>query len=288
MSKVKSKTVSVDLENGQKVNIVVKKPSSQVLNKAQNIGAKVWSQALRDGVFTKATLAQFMRQNGTWSDDHDKEEASLNEKIYNAEKELAVGSGGRRLKVSEGKEKSLNLRRLRNQLRDLISERISLESNTAEGLSENAKFNYLVSKCTFYEDGRPVYSGLDDYDSRSDDEIAFQAAATLAELIYQLDQGYEANLPENQFLKKFNLVNEDLSLVNNKGELVDIDGSRINEKGWFINEKGERISKDGLLLSDSGHLVLQAEFENDLDIVTPAEKEEKPATVTSQVLDLDS
>lgn len=263
--KDKQKNVDVELEDGSKVTIVVKRPSAILMTKAQKIGVKVWTESIRDGLFTKLTLQDFMRANNIWNDHKEQEQGRITSEINKLERELALGVNGRRLKVSEGKEKALQIRRLRNQLRELIGEKINLESNTAEGLSDNAKFNFLVANCTYYTNGEKVYNTLADYEDKADDEVAFAAAATLGEMIYNLDKSYEENLPENQFLKKFNLVDEDLSLIDKDGNRVDVDGTRVNDKGWLINDKGQRIDRDGNLLSDNGQILLQAEYEDDLN-----------------------
>lgn len=272
---IKEKEVEVEKEDGSKVKILIKKPSSHLLTKAQKIGAKVWTEALKDGLFTKLTLARFMESNGIWGKDKDIEQAQIGADIQRLEREIALGVNGRKLKVSEGKEKAIQLRQLRNRLRELLSEKISLEANTAEGLSDNAKFNFLVAHCTFYSDsGDKVYNSLSEYEEQADDAVAFTAAATLGELVYNLDQSYEQSLPENQFLKKFHLVNEDLSLINNEGEQIDIDGTLVNEKGWLINEDKQRIDREGNLLSDEGQILLQADYED--DVSPKPEKPEKP------------
>ena len=271
MSKEKQKTVEVELDSGEKVSIVVKRPSAQLLTRAQKVGARVWTEAVRDGLFTKLTLNDFMRKNGIWDSEKDTTQAHITAEIQRLEKEIALGVNGKKLKVSEGKEKALQLRRLRSQLRDLISERIGLEANTAEGLSDNAKFNFLVANCTFDQNGQKVYANIEDYEERADDEVAFSAAAALGEMVYNLDKSYEESLPENQFLKRFHLVDEDLALVDQKGNRVDVDGTRVNEKGWLINEDGHRIDRQGNLLSDSGQILLQADYEDDVN-EAPAKK----------------
>ena len=271
--KEKQKIVEVELEDGTKVKILVKKPSAQLINRAQQIGAKVWTESIKNGLFTKLSLSEFMKKNGIWDEDKENEQSQITANIQKFEREIALGVNGRKLKVSEGKEKALQIRRLRNQLRELISERIGLEANTAEGLSDNAKFNFLVANCTYYENGEKVYSDLEDYEGRSDDDIAFNAAAALGEMLYNLDSSYEANLPENQFLKRFKLVDDELSLVDQNGNRVDVDGTRVNDKGWLVNENGQRIDRDGNLLSDTGQILLQAEYEDDINV-----EEEKPKT----------
>lgn len=281
---LKEKKIEVELADGSKVNIVVRKPVSKDLNMAQKIGVKVWTDAVRDGLFTKQSLAKFMEDNGVWNSQKQKDRDVISNNIDNLEKELALGkSNGGKLKVSEGKVKAIELRRLRNNLRTLISERISLESNTAEGLAENAKFNYLVSACTFYEDGRKVYSNMEEYNNKAEDEIAFQAAAALGEIMFQLDKNYEENLPENQFLKRFHLVDQELSLVDKSGNKVDIDGTRVNDEGWLINDKGERIDREGNLLSEAGYLILKADYEDDVNSEEPETKSKKKKVTKEEV-----
>ena len=46
-------------------------------------------------------------------------------------------------------------------------------------------------------------------------------------MMYAIDKDFEANLPENKFFKEFKFVNDDLSLVNDKGETVDSDGNEL-------------------------------------------------------------
>ena len=138
---------------------------------------------------------------------------------------------------------------------------MSLEQNTAESLADNMKFDYLVSECTYDAKGqKKVYKDLDDYNERGDDELAFAAAATLAQLLYSLDRNYEEELPENKFLKMFDFVDEDLNLIDEEGGLVSFDGKRINKQGQYINDKGERIDLEGNLLDEDGQYVLATQY----------------------------
>ena len=207
-----------------------------------------------------------------WDDEKEEKQNSITENIKLLERQIALGVDGRKLKVSEGKRKAIEIRQLRIELRDLIAEKIALEANTAEGLAENAKFNFLVANCTYNDKDQKVYKNLEEYDENADDEVAFAAAAALGQMMYNLDSSYEESLPENQFLKKFNLVDEDLSLVDKEGHRVDVDGTLVNDKGWLINDKGERIDREGNLLSDAGQMLLQAEYEDDVHPATPKKK----------------
>jgi len=269
MSKDKSKTVEVTIDDN-KVNIVIKKPNNVLISQAQRVGAKAWTDCVRDGIMTKKELEKFMKDQGIWDDGKDQEQKKLVEEISSLEKKLFIGSQGHgKLKASEGKEIAIQMRIKRAELRDLIGEKLSLEQNTAEAISDNVRFDFLVATCTFYENGQKVYSSLDDYQSRSDGEPAFTAASTLAGMLYSVDRDFEAKLPENKFLKMFNYVNEDLSLVNKEGDTVDLEGRRIDKNGFYLNDEGQRVDKDGNLLDESGNYVPTVEY-------IPDDEEEEP------------
>jgi len=55
MSKDKEKVVEVDI-NDNKVKIIVKKPNNVALSQAQRVGAKAWTDCVRDGIMTKKEL----------------------------------------------------------------------------------------------------------------------------------------------------------------------------------------------------------------------------------------
>jgi hypothetical protein len=100
-----------------------------------------------------------------------------------------------------------------------------------------------------------VYTNLDEYKEKADSELGFAAATALASLLYSVDKDFEAKLPENKFLKMFNFVDDNLSLVNNKGETVDLEGRRIDKSGYYINEEGNRVDRDGNMLDELGNYI---------------------------------
>lgn len=258
--KEKEKKVTLTID-GSELTIVVKRPAGKVVSDAQRVSAKVWTDCVRDGIMTKKELKKFMKENGVWDDKKDNEQEKLNQEIINLEKRLYLGD---KLTTSEAKKIAIEMRVKRNELRELIGERLSLEQNTAESLSDNARFDFLVSQCTFKEDGvTKFYSSIDEYNANSEADVAVAAATALAEIMYSLDKDFEARLPENKFLIDHNLVNDDLSLVNEDGQTVDLDGRLINEFGYYINDKGDRIDKDGNLLDNFGNYVPTVEYVDD-------------------------
>lgn len=267
------KEKEVLLENGDKVTIYVRKPTNDDISKADMHRAKVWNKCITDGVITKKELSVLMEERGIWSKEKTKQEDKLSDQIQQLERDLYRGKKGQRKpKVSEGKTIAFQMRDLRVKLRDLIGERLGLEENTAESLADNARFDYFVSQCTFYKDSNErVYNSLDEYNKKSSDNIAFAAASLLGEMLYNLDESFEDNLPENKWLKTFNILDEDLQIRNANGDLVDREGRLINELGHFINEKGERVDADGVPLDDDGSYKM-IEYDVDIEVAKPKPK----------------
>lgn len=281
MSQDKEKTVDVKITKDGKeevTKIVVKRPSSSLISSAQRIGAKAWTDCVRDGIMTKKELEKFMKEQGIWDEGKDEEQKKVIQEIADLEKRLYVsGNTGKKLKASEGKNIAIQMRIKRNELRDLIAEKMSLEQNTAESISDNVRFDYLVANCTYYENGQKVYNDLDDYKERSDDQIAFSAASSLASMMYSVDKDFEAKLPENKFLKMFHFVDDNLSLVNDKGETVDTEGRRIDKQGYWLNDQGQRVDKDGNVLDENGNYIPTVTYVDDEDKEVKVEETEKPA-----------
>jgi len=250
--------------DGKEIKFYISSPTADVVSRADRYRAKIWTECIEDGIKTKEELELMMEQRGLWTAAHKKKEKDIVKEIQDLEKQLYLGDGQER-DLSEGVSKAIQMRSLRSKLRDHIMQKLTLEQNSAESLADNARFDFLVAHCTFYENGQNVYNGIREYSSQANDEVAFAAASALAEELYSLDTKQEENLPENKWLKHFDLVDEDLSLVDETKHLVDTKGRRINEFGHYINEKGERIDINGNLLDESGNYIITAKYKKKED-----------------------
>lgn len=246
------------------INIVLKNPSNEVIAMSERYRAKVFNQCLMDGILTKPELSKMMTDRGLWDKDKDAKNDEITTEIIKLEKDLYLGNGaGKKRDEDMGKKIAIKMRQLRLDLRDLIAQKVQLEENTAESIADNAKFDFLVAFCTYYENGEKVYKSIDDYNLKSSDTISFVAASKLAEMMYNIDPNFEKGLPENKWLTGQSLVDEEGNLVNEKGQKVDIDGRRINDKGEFINDEDHRVDRDGNLLHEDGTYVSQVEYVKD-------------------------
>lgn len=196
-----------------------------------------------------------------------------------------MAKGGFSLK--EAKNLAIEMKKTREEVRELISVRTSLDNHSAEGQADNAKFNYLVSSCVVYkENNQKYFNGLEDYMNRSDDPAALLGAQKLANMIYGLDNNFEKNLPENKFLQKYKFVDDKLRLINKDGKLVDIEGRLIDENGRFINEKGEFVDKYGNRVDKDGEYVVDSQpFLDDDGKPIVIDNEAKPVEENNKVSD---
>lgn len=280
--KMEGKVNLGDEANPNEVEFYVIQPNNDILKRADRHKSKVWNEAIQDGVLTKKEMLNKMKERGVWDEKKDEEEKSLGRQLAELEKKLYHGDGKKKPKLSEGRDIAIQIRRKRMEMRNLLTEKIQLEENTADNLADNARFDYIVASCTYYKNGQPVYKDFDDYNGKSADELAFSAASKLSQMLYNLDSSFEKSLPENRFLSKFNLVNEKLSLVdpNNPDHLIDTEGKRIDEDGYYLDDDGNRIDREGNRLNKDGEYEM-VDYENDLVAKpkrTPKAKEKPEAS----------
>jgi len=252
---MKTEDFKVNID-GEEKTFSVRSPS---LND-QREGQKVYNQAFTDAIKSKsvvrAKMDDLLEEQGLWNAEKQADYTRLQQELLEGERKLAKGG----FALSEAKKLAVKMRSVRNQIRELISVRTSLDNHSAEGQADNARFNYLVSVCVVYKDNdKPYFTGLEDYMDRIDDPVAITGAQKLANMIYGLDNNFEKNLPENKFLKKYKFVNDDLRFIDKKGRTVDNEGRLVDENGRYINESGEFIDKDGNPVNADGEYIIDAE-----------------------------
>lgn len=241
-------------------DFLVKSPSSADQEEAGKVYNTAFSNAIKSKALVRAKLDDVLTEQGLWDDNKQKKYNDLQNAILEGEKTLAQGG----ISLNKAKEIALKMKKDRGELRDLISVKTTLDTHTAEGQADNARFNYLVSACLVYKDTKqPYFQGYEDYLSRAGEPEAIEAAQLLASMLYGLENDYEEKLPENKFLTKYKFVDKDLRLVNKKGQLIDESGRLINEKGRFVNDKGELVDKKGNLVDEKGEYI--TEFKPFLD-----------------------
>lgn len=255
-NEVKTETITVTVD-GKDIVLMVRSPSVQDHREAQKVYNRAFTESIKGQCIVRAKLDDVLRDQGLWDDSRQKQLNDLQNKILEGEKKLTKGG----IKLKEARQIALEMKETRDEIRELISVRTNLDSNTAEGQADNARFNYLVSACVVYKDNesKGYFENLEDYLNRIDDPAALKGAQVLANMIYGLDNDYEKNLPENKFLLKFKFINNKLRLIDDKGRYIDRDGRLVDEIGRFVNDTGEYVDKDGNRVDKQGDYLIDHE-----------------------------
>lgn len=211
-------------------------------NEAKKVHNSAFRKALEGGAFLRKALMNYMNEQGVWSEAKEKQYQNLIKQIHDIEFRLSSG----KMKISEGRKLAIELAKVRGEFRSLIAERNDMEANTAEGQADNARFNFLVSRCVYdYDSQKPVYSSLDDYIDNSDSDLATQLATKFANYMYGVDENYDDSLVENKFLKRFNLIDESGRFIDKDGQFIDVEGNRLDADGYRLDAEGNRIDING-------------------------------------------
>jgi hypothetical protein len=171
------------------------------------------------------------------------------------------------MKKSEGKKLALDIKKQRTELMRALAPRNAGDERTAEGVAEQAKFDYLVSRCLVYNDNRKqaFFKNVEDYLNKKTDSASIQAATKFAEVFYGSgNQDYFAKLPENKFLKRFGYMDDKLRLIREDGRPIDDEGRLLDDEGRFVNEEGKYVDSQGNLVTAEGELIVEeAPFTDD-------------------------
>lgn len=279
---MKIETFKIKKED-KEIELAVRSPSLEDQREAQKIYNQAFTDAIKSKSVVRAKLDDLLEEQGLWNKEKQAKFTELQQQILDGEKRLAKGG----FSLKEAKNLAIEMKKTREEVRELISVRTSLDNHSAEGQADNAKFNYLVSSCVVYkENNQKYFNGLEDYMNRSDDPAALLGAQKLANMIYGLDNNFEKNLPENKFLQKYKFVDDKLRLINKDGKLVDIEGRLIDENGRFINEKGEFVDKYGNRVDKDGEYVVDSQpFLDDDGKPILIDNEVKPVEENNKVSD---
>ena len=257
----------------KEIEFTVVSPSLKDRKEADKIYNNAFTEALQSKAVVRARLDDLLVDQGLWDENKQQKFDTLQKNILDNEKKLAQGG----IPLKAAREIALEMRKDRAQMRELISVKTNLDTHTAEGHADNAKFNYLVYACTLNKETQTKYfNSYEDYMERSSEEVAVLAALNLANMIYGLEANYEHKLPENEFLINYKFVNKDLRFINKEGKLVDEEGRLVDESGRFINEAGEYVDKYGNPVDSEGDYKVDfAPFLDDEGNPVELEKEEK-------------
>lgn len=253
----KKEAFTVKTEDGKVLELAVNKPSNAQLAEVQKTFNKEFSSAVLHGdAIVRGRVQHIVDKQELWTPEHQKEYDKVQKELDDLLQKLVAGG----MKKSEGRALCFEIMDKRAELRKITAPRNSVDSNCADAQAENARFNHLVSLCTVYNDdsnnsGKPYFESYQQYLEQSDSKVAVKAATKLAYLMYNMDPAFEANLPENKFLRQHGMMNDELELVNADNHRVDRDNRLVDEEGRWIDEHGNYLDKQGRAVDKWGNPV---------------------------------
>lgn len=234
MSTEAIKTCVVKFGDEERV-VEVRKPTPKVEAESNMASSRVFAKLVKEkgedgksAYILRSQLNSYLSDIGIYSDQDIEDINTFGDRIK--ELEALLAKGGK--KKSEGRAASIELRRLRYAIYALLMRQTEFDKNTVEHYADNARMNYLVTKCICFEGGAPVFKSVEDYESDSVLQKALdEPIQILAGMISQYDPDFEKNMPENKFLKKYGFCDEKYRLIDAEGNLIDGDGNRVDVDG---------------------------------------------------------
>lgn len=252
---MKTKNFKVTIDGVEK-EMLVRSPSLTDQREAQKVYNQAFTDAIKSKSVVRAKLDDLLQDQGLWNDEKQAKFSALQKELLDGEKRLAKGG----FSLNEAKDLAVKMKGIRDEIRDLISVRTSLDNHSAEGQADNARFNYLVSVCLVYNDTKqPYFNSMEEYLNRAGEEAALLGAQNLANMLYGLDNDYELNLPENKFLKKYKFIDEKLRFLDKKGRFIDAEGRLIDADGRFIDDQNNFVDKYGNKVDADGEYVVDSQ-----------------------------
>lgn len=285
MSEVKVMTVKIgDVDR----TVEVRKPTPKIEAEANMASSKVFAKLIKEkdedgkpAYILRSQLNSYLANIGIYSDQDIDDINTFGDRIK--ELEALLSKGGK--KKSEGRAAAIELRRMRYAIYVLLIRQNDFDKNTVEHYADNAKMNYLVSKCICFEGGAPVFKSVDDYESDSILQKALdEPIRTLAGMVSSYDPDFEKNMPENKFLKKYGFCDDKYRLIDAEGNLIDGDGNRVDGEGNTLAPV-EVVESVGEFLDDGPSADEVSEVGQ---LESPAEEEVKTEVVVDNSAILES
>lgn len=189
-------------KDGSEVVLKFAKPNQKLASQADLLYRQQFSLALRNGILTNAEAVQIMKENGTWTDEHEKQSAELRAKIRELEQRFDSP-----LEESEGYTLCNEVAKLREQLSELNGRFSSVTDNTAESMASEYRTQFFAANCVVYNNGsKKVFKDLEDFLNRVSEQVAIDAyrEAMIANfeqaLGISVSSDLTADLPEKRWL----------------------------------------------------------------------------------------
>lgn len=220
--------IKFSVKNGdEEVKYFVRKPRHDESMKAQFASARMAKEAIKNGAMSREELESWLRKQGEWNDELQKEAEELENFVRDGIEQLIERGGrtkeGEPFSKEDAKKLAVEMKIKRFQLALMRAKHREMDEFTVEGIAENTKFETLVTLCSFYEpeegeQPKRVFESVEDYLANAEEEYAVKCATKMSTLMHGFNEDYQKDWPENKFLLEHGFVNENLELIDEESK----------------------------------------------------------------------
>jgi len=192
-------------KSGKDLVLEFRKPSQTVLNRAELVFKKTFSNCFREGILTSAEVEKLLRARGMWNDEKELEGSVLQIKIAELESKLDDKS----LDEAEARLIAEELVMLRSQLMAHNEPIVSVAENTCESVGNEERNQFLITQCIYHKKtGFRVYRSVEEFKNRAEEQAAADSykEVMIASLEVIMGKELESDLSqiysENRWLSK--------------------------------------------------------------------------------------
>lgn len=221
-------------EQGNEISLDILRPTmgQEMIARDKHYMAKFMELFHNPGnFFLRDQLDQELRKRGVWDDTKEEQRIALLKKLSEGENKLRAGG----IPLSEAKKIALCMAEWRTELLVLTVKIIEFDKMTIESEAENESTLYLLSQCTVYSStGQKYFKDKEDVRNRGTEQATIDAAYHYGQLVNNYDPEFLDKLPENKFIKDYDLVEKSEPIEFTP--FLDEDGNPVNPKASTTNE----------------------------------------------------
>lgn len=250
------KVFTVKDENGNELELAIKKPTANIRIDSNLIYNREWKRAVDEGSMLKRNVEKEAEKLGLWNNEIKKKTESIANQLRSLELQLRGGANSFANK-EDAKACAFQMKELRSELIELNRSKDELYPYTAESFADDARLKYFVSQCCIDNNtGKQYFKSYSDYLSQSDSIVAQTALTNYVELMYSDLNDFQKEWYEYEWLRNNGYMDDKYRLIDNKGRLIDTEGRLVSESGRYINENNEFVDKDGNRVDEDGNYLV--------------------------------
>ncbi len=250
----------VSLSDGKEVYI--NDPTAKVREDADIARTQTYTRCIEKGILTEEKMLSFLKENGIWNNDSETKAAELQQEMDSLLSTIELGG----IPIDTARSNAIRIVEIRDDLSQLLQQKIEHLSNTAEAKARQKEFDYYVAHCAVYNDNRKnrlYFKNMDEFLNKKGHFDVIKISQKCSEVLYGLPDLDDT--PEKRFLKEFNFVDDKFRFVNEEGHLTDRDGRLVDEDGRYIKYIGKGKNKKAVFVDQNGEEIKTVERKPFLD-----------------------